>query len=273
MVAVAITIVVLVAVLLRLTLIAPFTVPSSAMAPTLQAGDRILVLRSSFLTGSIGRGDIIVFHRPSYFPLPDLGHSAIPRATGDRLAGRDDLVESPNHLRRRKTDRRAWMVRARPRRSELCPDHEDDDPQGRLLRPGDNRTNSCDSRSFGAIPAPRPSARSLPSSLATGPPTCTSSEDAAPRPRVGVACAGDRPGRLDWPARTGQPDLRSGRHSARSHPAASRSLGRRPGLGLVGGLPARASHGCALPRSGTGAGQSPAQRGRVEPWRDHAGRG
>ena len=65
--------VVLVAVLLRLTLIAPFTVPSSAMAPTLQAGDRILVLRSSFVTGSIGRGDIIVFHRPKFFPCQTSG--------------------------------------------------------------------------------------------------------------------------------------------------------------------------------------------------------
>ena len=65
--------VVLVAVLLRLTLIEPFTVPSSAMAPTLQPGDKILVLRSSFITGSIGRGDIIVFHRPKFFPCQSSG--------------------------------------------------------------------------------------------------------------------------------------------------------------------------------------------------------
>ena len=73
MVAAAVAVVVLVAVLLRLTLIAPFTVPSSAMAPTLQAGDRILVLRSSLLTGSIARGDIIVFHRPKYMPCQTSG--------------------------------------------------------------------------------------------------------------------------------------------------------------------------------------------------------
>ena len=80
-------------------------------------------------------------------------------------------------------------------------------------------------------------------------------------------------GRLDRPARTRQPDLRRGGHPARLHPAAPRPLGGRPGLELVGGLSARASHGCALPRSGSGTGQGPAQRGRVEPRRDQAGRG
>jgi len=54
--------------LLRATIIQPFFVPTSAMSPTLKAGDRILVTKSTLLTGSIGQGSIVVFQRPKHFP-------------------------------------------------------------------------------------------------------------------------------------------------------------------------------------------------------------
>ena len=152
MVAVALTTIVLVAVLLRLTLIAPFTVPSSAMSPTLQAGDRILVLRSSFLAGSIGRGDIIVFHRPAYFPCRGSG-------TGQYLVQR--VVALPGETIW--SSHQTIYVDGKPmaERGWYDPGHgavssvqitKTTVPKGDYFVLADNRTNSCDSRSFGAIP-------------------------------------------------------------------------------------------------------------------------
>ena len=144
--------VVLVAVLLRLTLIAPFTVPSSAMAPTLQAGDRILVLRSSFVTGSIGRGDIIVFHRPKFFPCQTSGTG---QYLVERVIGLPGETISSSHqtiyIDGKQIAERGWYD----------PDHgavasvqipKTTIPKGDYFVLADNRSNSCDSRSFGPIP-------------------------------------------------------------------------------------------------------------------------
>ncbi len=153
MVAAAFTTVVLVAVLLRLTLVTPFTVPSSAMVPTLQAGDKILVLRSSFLTGSVGRGDIIVFHRPRYFPCHASG-------SGDDLVQR--VIGMPgetiwsNHqaiyIDGKRMAERGWYD---PRHGAVSSVQitRTTIPKGDYFVLADNRSNSCDSRSFGVIPA------------------------------------------------------------------------------------------------------------------------
>jgi len=153
LIAAAVTTVILVAVLLRLTLIAPFTVPSSAMAPTLQAGDRILVLRSSFLTGSIGRGDVIVFHRPSYYPCQASGPG---QYLVQRVIGLPGETIWSNH--------QTIYIDGKPmaERRWFNPDHgavstvqitKTTIPRGDYFVLADNRTESCDSRSFGAIPA------------------------------------------------------------------------------------------------------------------------
>ena len=153
MVAAAITTVVLVAVLLRLTLIAPFTVPSSAMAPTLQAGDRILVLRSSFLTGSIGRGDIIVFHRPTYFPCQASGPG---QYLVQRVIGLPGETIWSNHqtiyIDGRRMAERGWYDPGHGAVSSVQIT-KTTIPKGDYFVLADNRSDSCDSRSFGAIPA------------------------------------------------------------------------------------------------------------------------
>jgi signal peptidase I len=151
-VAAAITTVVLVAVLLRLTLIAPFTVPSSAMAPTLQAGDRILVLRSSFFTGSIGRGDIIVFHRPKYLPCQTTG-------TGQYLVQRviglpGETIWSSHqtiYVDGKRMAERGWYDPGHGAVSSVQIT-KTTIPRGNYFVLADNRIDSCDSRSFGAIP-------------------------------------------------------------------------------------------------------------------------
>jgi signal peptidase I len=150
----AITIVVLVAVLLRLTLIAPFTVPSSsAMSPTLQAGDRILVLRSSFLTGAIGRGDIIVFHRPKHFPCQPSGGSGqylverVIAMPGETITSNRQTI----YVDGKRFAERGWYDPGHGAVSSL-PITKTTIPKGDYFVLADNRSNSCDSRSFGAIP-------------------------------------------------------------------------------------------------------------------------
>jgi signal peptidase I len=74
-----------VAVLLRATVIEPFSVPSAGMAPTLQTGDRILVLKSSFLAGPIERGSIVVFRQPKPDTCDSRGanaHDLVQRVVG-----------------------------------------------------------------------------------------------------------------------------------------------------------------------------------------------
>ncbi len=151
MVAAAITTVVLVGVLLRLTLIAPFTVPSSAMAPTLQAGDRILVLRSSFLTGPIGRGDIIVFHRPAYFPCQASGSGQylvqrVIGMPGETIWSNRQTI----YIDGKRMAERGWYDTRHGAVSSVQIT-KTTIPKGDYFVLADNRNNSCDSRSFGVI--------------------------------------------------------------------------------------------------------------------------
>ena len=55
----------LVAVLLRASVVEPYTVTSSSMAPTLRAGTDVLVMKSGLLAGSIGTGDVVVVKKPA----------------------------------------------------------------------------------------------------------------------------------------------------------------------------------------------------------------
>ena len=55
----------LVAFLIKTFLMQAYYIPSSSMAPTLQVGDRVLVNKLSYKVGDIGRGDLVVFRRPS----------------------------------------------------------------------------------------------------------------------------------------------------------------------------------------------------------------
>jgi signal peptidase I len=152
MVAAAITVVVLVAVLLRLILITPFTVPSSAMAPTLQAGDRILVLRSGLLAGSISRGDIIVFHRPKYMPCRTsggTGHYLMQRVIG--MPGETIFSSHQTiYIDGRRFAERGWYDPGHGAVSSVQIT-KTTIPRGDYFVLADNRDDSCDSRSFGAI--------------------------------------------------------------------------------------------------------------------------
>jgi len=149
---VVLTVATLVAVLLRVTVVQPFSVPSTAMAPTLQAGDRVLVVKSSLLTGPVERGEIIVFRHPETISCPAGSSGAedlVKRVIG--LPGETiRSVGGSIYINGRQLHEAGWYdPRFRQVGSRQIP--RTTIPPGHFFVMGDNRVNSCDSRSFGAV--------------------------------------------------------------------------------------------------------------------------
>lgn len=152
--AVVVIVATLVAVLLRIYVALPYSVPSAAMLPTLEVGDRILVVKSPLLAGPIKGGDIVVFRRPARYRECDPG-----AAPGADLVQR--VVAMPGQtiwssgdkifINGRELHERGWY---NPRSGPLgrAPVERTTVPAGDYFVLGDNRAKSCDSRSFGAIP-------------------------------------------------------------------------------------------------------------------------
>ena len=140
-------------VLLQAFVLQPFTVSGNAMAPTVRAGDRILALKWSLLESPIRRGEIVVFHPPRSLSCTVVGGRggdlvlrvvALPgeviRSVGDTV-----LVDGLPLRDRGWYDPRFGQVGSTPIRSTtLAP--------GQYFVMGDNRSDACDSRSFGPIP-------------------------------------------------------------------------------------------------------------------------
>ena len=122
------------------------------MVPTLQVGDRILVVKASRLTGPIGSGEIIVFRHPSPFrcsaaqkKVRDLVERVIglPGETiwsvGNKIYVDGKRLHEPGWF-----DSKFGQVGSAPiRRTVIPPD--------RYFVMGDNRSDSCDSRAFGTV--------------------------------------------------------------------------------------------------------------------------
>jgi signal peptidase I len=131
----------------------PFVVPGSAMAPTLQPGDRILVLKAGPVEGPVRSGQVVVIRTPRFLPC-----------TVKTAGGAGDLVlrvvALPGQtiwsigetifVNGRPLQEKGWYspksgpVGARPIASTtLTAD------QYYVL--GDNRSSACDSRAFGPV--------------------------------------------------------------------------------------------------------------------------
>jgi signal peptidase I len=129
--------------IVRTLLIQAFFIPSDSMLPTLQQHDRVLVNKLSYSLHPVHRGDIVVFtHSPGFDPqFKDLIKRVIG-LPGDTVEGRGGRVYIDGHLLSEPylptgtfTDNfPAHVLAART-----------------YWVMGDNRTNSTDSRVFGAI--------------------------------------------------------------------------------------------------------------------------
>jgi signal peptidase I len=129
-------------VLVALTLIAePMRIESGSMAPTLSAGDRVLVDKRAYRESPPQRGDLVVFAAPG---SRETMLKRVVAVGGDSVAIEDGrLVVNGVVQRERYTDPEAVdSVYFGP--AKVHPRH--------VFVLGDNRANSEDSRSFGAVP-------------------------------------------------------------------------------------------------------------------------
>ena len=114
-------------------------VRGSSMEPALHDGDRLIVDRFGAPTDALTRGDVVVLAYP-LDPAVDFV-KRIVALPGDRVAMQDGVL----------------FVNGIPdacdcfRDAENVPDHEV--PDGCYFVLGDNRAVSCDSRTFGTVPA------------------------------------------------------------------------------------------------------------------------
>jgi signal peptidase I len=138
--------------LLQAFVVQPFFVPGDAMAPTLQAGDRILVLKSGLFEGPIRSGDVVVFHPPRTMACTVVGARSgdlvrrVVALPGEVISSVGDTI----FVDGRPLSERGWydphfgQVDSTPIRSTtLAP--------GQYFVMADNRSDACDSRVFGPI--------------------------------------------------------------------------------------------------------------------------
>ncbi|MBT1003670.1 signal peptidase I [Paenarthrobacter sp. DKR-5] len=166
----AVFLAVLISALVRAFLVDVYYIPSASMEPLLHTGDRVLVLRTDYLTSPVRRGDVVVFDgRGSFAPL----HSGKgPLADGVQtlgewlgLAGSDTvyvkrvLGVAGDHLRCCSADGRITVNGTPVTEPYLYPGDAPSElkfdvvvPQGRLWMMGDHRSVSADSRSLLGAP-------------------------------------------------------------------------------------------------------------------------
>jgi signal peptidase I len=133
--------------------IQPYSVRGDAMTPTLQSGDRMLVLKPSLLRGTIQSGDIVVVHASKSLRCSVAGGSTgdlvlrVAAVPGNVISSVGDsiLVDGRRLSERGRYDPRFGEIGSTPIRKTTL-------SAGRYFVLADNRSNACDSRTFGPIP-------------------------------------------------------------------------------------------------------------------------
>lgn len=133
----------LAALLIKTYLLQAFYIPSASMEPTLEIQDRVLVNKLSYRLHDVNRGDVVVFERPpnDVGQIRDLIKRVIA-LPGETVEAKDGTV----------------YVDGRPLREPYLPAGTVTTqfgpktiPEGFIWVMGDNRSNSSDSRVFGAV--------------------------------------------------------------------------------------------------------------------------
>ena len=120
----------------------PFYVPSDSMNPTLRSGDSVLVAKFAYRLADPQRNSLVVFESPT--DTNKILMKRVVGVAGDRVAVRDGVLfvngerKSEPYVNYRLTDS-TFFGPARV-------------PEDHVFVMGDNRSNSVDSRSFGAVP-------------------------------------------------------------------------------------------------------------------------
>lgn len=135
-----------------------FYVPSGSMIPTLAIGDRIVVDKIFFSSGSVARGTIVVFRHPSTdnmcgSPGEDLvkrviavgGQTIWSEGNAIYITGKDRTAADRNKPITEKYLPKGTQLGSTPIRRQTI-------PNGEVFLLGDNRAISCDSRYWGPIP-------------------------------------------------------------------------------------------------------------------------
>jgi signal peptidase I len=139
-----------VALLVRTFVFQTFYIPSGSMEPTLQIGDRIIVSKLSYKIHSVHRGDIVVFHAPpkeaAVCADPEV-QDLVKRVIG--LPGETISSAGNTVLIDGKPLAQPWF----PATALGPPIPVTHIPANSYFVMGDNRTDSCDSRDWGTLPA------------------------------------------------------------------------------------------------------------------------
>ena len=134
-----------VALIVKATVLQAFYIPSESMTPTLKVGDRVLVNKLSYHVHAEHRGDIVVFKRPPKEEDPNV-RDLIKRVIGlprETIETRDGIVYIDG--------RRLDEPYVHGELTDNPPIPKQVVPPGHYWVMGDNRRNSRDSRSFDAI--------------------------------------------------------------------------------------------------------------------------
>ena len=132
--------------LMRTFVIQTFYIPSGSMEPTLQIGDRIIVSKLSVDLGTIHRGDIVVFKAPPAEHCGDPVTDLVKRVIG--LPG-DHLTSRGNTVYVNGSPLAETWTHYEPLGQAIG---QVTVPANSYFMMGDNHSNSCDSRMWGAVP-------------------------------------------------------------------------------------------------------------------------
>jgi len=141
---ITISVAIVLTILVKSFILQAYSIPSPSMVPTLEVGDRVVVLQ---LNTDPARGDIIVFDRPPNDPKtspddPDVLIKRVIGLPGETVESRDGKVY---------VDGKALVEDYLPDGTETIITAPITVPKGDLLVLGDNRSASFDGRFFGPI--------------------------------------------------------------------------------------------------------------------------
>jgi signal peptidase I len=157
----------IVALIIKTFVLQAFYIPSASMEPTLVEGDRVLVEKITYRFGEPGRGDVLVFEKDVFGPVPEEDESfwndivdAFRGLFGFPTGSSQDFIKRVIGVEGDTIEGRGGDVYVNgekinepylPEGTETSPFGPVEIPEGEVFVMGDNRANSDDSRNFGPV--------------------------------------------------------------------------------------------------------------------------